>query len=52
MGKALGGASGGYLTGRKEIIELLRYFWIYILDKKQGLIYFPIQLLPQSLEQP
>jgi glycine C-acetyltransferase len=26
MGKALGGASGGYLTGRKEIIELLRYF--------------------------
>jgi glycine C-acetyltransferase len=24
MGKALGGASGGYTTGRKEIIELLR----------------------------
>ena len=24
LGKALGGASGGYTTGRKEIIELLR----------------------------
>src|SRR5437016_2689601 len=24
MGKALGGASGGYTTGRKEIIEMLR----------------------------
>lgn len=24
MGKALGGASGGYTTGKKEIIELLR----------------------------
>ena len=24
FGKALGGASGGYTTGRKEIIELLR----------------------------
>jgi glycine C-acetyltransferase len=24
LGKALGGASGGYLSGRKEIVELLR----------------------------
>jgi glycine C-acetyltransferase len=24
MGKALGGASGGYVSGRKEIVELLR----------------------------
>jgi glycine C-acetyltransferase len=24
LGKALGGASGGYTTGRKEIIEILR----------------------------
>jgi glycine C-acetyltransferase len=24
LGKALGGASGGYSTGRKEIIEMLR----------------------------
>ncbi|MCV4683884.1 aminotransferase class I/II-fold pyridoxal phosphate-dependent enzyme, partial [Escherichia coli] len=24
LGKALGGASGGYTSGRKEIIELLR----------------------------
>lgn len=24
LGKALGGASGGYVSGRKEIIELLR----------------------------
>ncbi len=24
MGKALGGASGGYVTGRKEIIDILR----------------------------
>jgi glycine C-acetyltransferase len=24
LGKALGGASGGYTTGRKEIVEMLR----------------------------
>jgi hypothetical protein len=23
---ALGGASGGYTTGRKEIVEILRFF--------------------------
>lgn len=27
MGKALGGACGGYTTGKKEIIEILRYFF-------------------------
>jgi glycine C-acetyltransferase len=24
LGKSLGGASGGYITGRKEIVEMLR----------------------------
>ncbi len=32
LGKALGGASGGFTSGKKEIIELLR--------QRQGLIYF------------
>jgi hypothetical protein len=52
LGKALGGASGGYLTGKKEIIDILRYFPNVFLDKKQDLICFPILLLLPLLELP
>ena len=38
LGKALGGASGGFTSGRKEIIELL--------DNILGLIFFQIPLHP------
>jgi len=31
MGKALGGASGGFTTGRFEIVDTLRYFSISLL---------------------
>lgn len=31
MGKALGGACGGYTSGRKEIIEILRFFLFFMI---------------------
>lgn len=43
LGKALGGASGGFTSGHKEIIESLNYY-----VRGQDLIYFPIRWLLQS----
>lgn len=49
LGKALGGASGGYTTGRKEIIEILRLIFkfnhkkiMFLKDKLQEPISFQI----------